>query len=90
MPARVSRDDRESSFLPPPSPTMCLAAPAEVGKDHHYKVRDKPHIVVSQILVDINKDQHARNEQSKQDVSQLRDRIRRVKVRIQEQKHEQN
>ena len=69
---------------------MCLAAPAEVGKDHHYKVRDKPHIVVSQILVDINKDQHARNEQPEQDVSQLRDRIRWVEVRIQEQEYKQN
>ena len=51
---------------------------------------DEPDIVGTHILVDIDQDQHPRHEDTEQDICPLRDRVCRIKIRIQKEEDEQN
>lgn len=51
---------------------------------------DKPDIIHSHVLVDINKYQNARDKNAEQDVRDLRHGVGRVKIRKKENVNEQN
>ena len=55
-------------------------AAAEIYHYHHHQMRDEPDIVVSHILVDIDKYQDARNKNTEQDIGEEWNGIVRVPI----------
>ena len=63
-------------------------ASAHIGEDHNDQVRREPDVVVSHVLVDVDEDEYSRDENAEYQVCPLRNRIRRKKLRENEQVHE--
>jgi hypothetical protein len=53
-------------------------------------MRDEPDVVGAKILKDVDQDQNARHEDSKQDICPLRDGVNWIKIGKQKQEYEQD
>jgi hypothetical protein len=83
--ARVS----EPSTSTTPAPNS-LACTARVSQDRGDKVRDKPHVVVTHVLENVDEDQDPRKKEAKQQIGPNRDSVRRIKIRIKKNEDEQH
>src|SRR5215207_6083224 len=72
------------------SPSNRLAASAKVSEDRDDEMRDKPDVIDTEILVDVDQDQDARHKDPEQDVGELRERIRRVGRRKKKEVNKEN
>ena len=73
---------------PLPTPTMCSMSAAKICEDHNEQVGGKPNIVITQILIDIDQDKDARDKYPEQNICQLRDRVGRKQLRVDQQINE--
>ena len=67
---------------------FCFASSAEVREDHHNEMGREPNIVVTHILINVDKDEHSRHEHPEQNVRPLRDGVGREHLRVREQIHD--
>lgn len=65
-------------------------ASAKIRKYHYDKVSDKPDVIGTHILINVDQYQNAWQKNAEQDVGDLRDGVGRIKIWEQEKINEQN
>ena len=76
-----------SSLTPPPPSASSFAAAAKICDQHYDQVGDKPDVIGTHTLINIDQDQNSRHEDAKQNVCPLRNGI--LGIDIEEKVNEQ-
>lgn len=77
--------NKEKSVVPVRAAAVGFAAASEVCHDGDDQMGDEPDIFVAHVLIDIDQDEHSRENDAEQDVGPLRNAVRREEVRIHRQ-----